>query len=156
QKITTEHLGTPFGAGYGDQGRYSLAELPRSEAMAAPAATTVHFRQQSVIAAANGRPATSLGATAGACFIAFHGDGRPDLFLVSAVAEGTSRLLHNLGDGQFEDVTQSAGLNLSGAGLGCAAGDFDNDGHTDLAICLGDGVHLLRNKGDGKFEDVTQ
>jgi tetratricopeptide (TPR) repeat protein len=30
QKITTEHLGTPFGAGYGDQGRYSLAELARS------------------------------------------------------------------------------------------------------------------------------
>src|SRR5229473_417407 len=28
QKITAEHLGTPFGAGYGDQGRYSLAELP--------------------------------------------------------------------------------------------------------------------------------
>ena len=28
QKITTEHLGTPFGAGYGDQGRFSTAELP--------------------------------------------------------------------------------------------------------------------------------
>ena len=30
QKITTEHLGAPFGAGYGDQGRFSLAELGRS------------------------------------------------------------------------------------------------------------------------------
>src|SRR5205807_4112988 len=35
QKITTEHLGTPFGAGYGDQGRFSLAELGRSGVMTA-------------------------------------------------------------------------------------------------------------------------
>jgi Tfp pilus assembly protein PilF len=156
QKITTEHLGTPFGAGYGDQGRYSLAELPRSEAMAPPPATPVHFRQQPVIAPSARRTPISLGPSTGACFIDYDGDGRADLFLVSAVAEGLSRLLHNSGDGRFEDVTQSAGLNLIGAGLGCAAGDFDNDGHTDLAVCLGDGVHLLRNKGDGKFEDVTQ
>src|SRR5207245_5340364 len=27
QKITSEHLAVPFGAGYGDQGKYSLAEL---------------------------------------------------------------------------------------------------------------------------------
>ena len=26
QKITSQHLGTPFGAGYGDQGKFSLAE----------------------------------------------------------------------------------------------------------------------------------
>src|ERR1700733_9961022 len=37
QKITTDHLGSPFGAGYGDQGRYSLAELPKSTVTAAPA-----------------------------------------------------------------------------------------------------------------------
>jgi tetratricopeptide (TPR) repeat protein len=30
QKITAEHLGAPCGAGYGDQGKYSLAELPLS------------------------------------------------------------------------------------------------------------------------------
>jgi FG-GAP-like repeat len=65
-------------------------------------------------------------------------------------------LLHNLGDGRFEDATQEAGIHLSGSGLGCAAGDFENDGHTDLAVCLSDGVRLLRNKGNGKFEDVTQ
>src|SRR5690242_731853 len=37
QKITTEHLGTPFGAGYGDQGRYSLAELPLNSDANVPA-----------------------------------------------------------------------------------------------------------------------
>src|SRR6202040_1764732 len=156
QKITTEHLGTPFGAGYGDQGRYSLAELARSPAASAPAAIKVTFKEQSVVAAPANGSAAPLGPSAGACFIDYDGDGKPDLFLVSASAEGTSRLLHNLGGGRFADVTQSAGIALGGSGLGCAAGDFDNDGHTDLAVCLADGVHLLRNAGDGKFADFTE
>src|SRR5947208_16617205 len=43
QKITSEHLGTPFGAGYGDQGKFSTAELPVSTAMEVPPAIAVHF-----------------------------------------------------------------------------------------------------------------
>jgi len=46
QKITAEHLGAPFGAGYGDQGRYSLAELPRSTVVEVPAAIPVRFTLQ--------------------------------------------------------------------------------------------------------------
>jgi Tfp pilus assembly protein PilF len=160
QKITTEHLGTPFGAGYGDQGRYSLAELARSPAASAPPAIKVTFKEQPLGAAAATGSTALPGASTGACFIDYDGDGKPDLFLVSATSDGASRLLHNLGGGRFADVTQAVGLALNGSGLGCAAGDFDNDGHTDLAVCLSDGVHLLRNntgdKGDGKFADVTQ
>jgi tetratricopeptide (TPR) repeat protein len=156
QKITSEHLGTPFGAGYGDQGRYSLAELARSAAAAAPPAIAVGFKEQPLVGTPAGPGAKTPGPSTGACFLDYDGDGKPDLFLVSAAADGTSRLLHNLGGGRFADVTQGAGLGLSGNGLGCAAGDFDNDGHTDLAVCLSAGVRLLRNKGDGKFEDVTQ
>ncbi len=153
QKITTEHLGSPFGAGYGDQGRYSLAELARSAATSAPAAISVTFKQQPLIAP----PSAALpGPSAGACFIDYDGDGKPDLFLVSATSDGTSHLLHNLGNGRFADVTSAAGLALEGSGLGCAAGDFDNDGHTDLAVCLADGVHLFHNQGEGRFEDVTE
>ncbi len=148
QKITTEHLGSPFGAGYGDQGRYSLAELPHSTLTSAPAPIKVNFTPQPLTAA-------TLPASTGACFFDFDNDGKPDLFLVSATADGSSRLLHNLGDGKFADVTQSAGIKLTGAGQGCVAGDYDNDGHTDLAVCLSDGVHLLHNK-DGKFDDVTE
>ena len=51
QKITSEHLGTPFGAGYGDQGRYSLAELARSPAAAAPAPIAVTFKEQPLLGA---------------------------------------------------------------------------------------------------------
>jgi Flp pilus assembly protein TadD len=160
QKITTEHLGAPFGAGYGDQGKFSLAELPLSTVADVPAAIPVYFKEQPLIGSPPGIGAqlgsSMPGPSTGACFFDYDGDGRPDLFLVSATADGTSRLLRNRGDGTFEDATQSAGIHLSGSGLGCAAGDFDNDGKTDLAVCVSDGVHLLRNKGGGKFEDVTE
>src|SRR6266849_23995 len=156
KKITTEHLGAPFGAGYGDQGRFSLAELGRSGVLTAPPATPVTYKAQPVVVAPAGGHRKLPGPSTGACFLDYDGDGKPDLFLVSALDDGASRLLHNAGDGRFVDVTDEAGVTPRGKGLGCAAGDFDNDGHTDLAVCLSDGVHLLRNKGDGKFEEVTQ
>jgi len=158
QKITSEHLGSPFGAAYGDQGRFSLAELPRSSAQNAPAAIPVHFalRPMSEIVEQAAAASTSIGPSTGACFFDYDGDGKPDLFLVSASADGTSRLLHNLGNGKFADVTKESGLEHTGSGLGCAAGDFDNDGHTDLAVCFSDGVHLFHNDGAGKFADVTE
>jgi len=159
QKITTEHLGTPFGAGYGDQGRFSVAELPLSGIVSVPPAIPVQFASEEdpfVSKSGGGNSIVTIGPSTGACFFDFDGDGKPDLFLVSGTADGTSRLLRNLGDGRFEDVTQAAGIKLSGNGFGCAAGDFDNDGKPDLVVCLSDGVRLLRNKGEGKFEDVTE
>jgi tetratricopeptide (TPR) repeat protein len=158
QKITAEHLGAPFGAGYGDQGRYSLAELPLSSVVDVPAAIPVHFvaLPNGFISKGTGANRAEIGPSTGACFFDYDGDGKPDLFLVNGTAGGASRLLHNLGDGRFEDKTEEAGLVMAGSGWGCAAGDFDNDGKTDLAVCLGDGVKLFHNKGDGKFEDVTK
>jgi Tfp pilus assembly protein PilF len=158
QKITTEHLGVPFGAGYGDQGRYSLAELPRNSVVDVPAAIPVQFEIQasSLYRQADGTNRDEAGPSAGACFFDYDGDGKPDLFLVSGVAGGSSRLFRNLGRGVFEDVTRAAGIELTGKGYGCAAGDFDNDGHTDLAVCMSDGVRLLRNNGQGKFVEATE
>jgi len=39
--------------------------------------------------------------------------------------------------------------------IGCSAGDFDNDGATDLAVSTPTGVGLWRNNGKGAFVDVT-
>ena len=146
QKITAQHLGAPFGAGYGDQGKFSLAEYSKNGLLKASDAIPVTYAAQSIAA----------GPSSGACFFDYDGDGKPDLLLVSATENGSMRLLHNAGDGKFEDKTNGSGLAVTGSGLGCAAGDFDNDGKTDLAVCLTDGVHLFHNDGDGKFTDVTK
>src|SRR5467141_3499562 len=158
QKITTEHLGAPFGAGYGDQGRYSLAELPLNSVVDVPTAIRVRFTAEAnaFVSKSAGGSRVEIGPSTGACFFDYDGDGKPDLFLVSGATEGTSRLLRGISDGRFDDVTKEAGIHLTGSGFGCAAGDFDNDGKTDLAVCLSDGVKLFHNKGEGKFEDVTQ
>src|SRR5580700_8042327 len=96
QKITTEHLEAPFGAGYGDQGRYSLAELPRSSVVEVPAAIPVRFMPQvgAFVAKPGDGSAGGPGPSTGACFFDYDGDGKPDLFLVSGDANGRSRLLH--------------------------------------------------------------
>ncbi|CAN5646731.1 hypothetical protein BH23PLA1_BH23PLA1_27520 [soil metagenome] len=86
------------------------------------------------------------------------GDGRIDLYLCSAVVgpEGVRDvLLRNMGDGRFEDVSESFGLPGDRASLGVAAGDFDADLRVDLYLTgVGDN-RLLRNLGD-RFEDVTE
>jgi len=157
QKINSQHLGTPFGAGYGDQGKFSLAEFVPGGGTSVPKVIAVRYEVQPLSKLVNGavkRP-ESAGGSSGACFLDYDGDGKVDFFLVGA--ESTkSRLVHNLGGGRFEDVTQRAGLSGAGEGYGCAAGDFDNDGRTDLVLCEVDGVRLFRNEGGGKFADVTE
>jgi len=144
QKMTAAKIGTPFGAGYGDQGRFSLAEYSKNGLPAAPAPIPVKFTAQPL----------GVGASAGACFFDYDGDGRPDLLLVS-LGSGSVHLLHDSAGGKFADVTDASGIKLSGGGLGCAAGDYDNDGKTDFAVCMRNGAHLFHNDGGGKFTDVT-
>jgi len=156
QKMTADHVATPFGAGYGDQGRFSLAELPRSSVQNAPPAIPVRFVPQFISTAISSPAATPVGPSNGACFFDYDNDGKPDVFFVGNDPTYGSHLLHNLGNGKFADVTKAAGLESTAPGFGCAAGDFDNDGHTDLAVCFSDGLRLFHNTGNGKFEDVTE
>jgi hypothetical protein len=99
----------------------------------------------------------------GAAVLDYDGDGRMDIFLVNGTTldgfpkgqEPTNRLYRNLGNWKFEDVTKAAGLVRSGWGQGACAGDYDNDGHTDLYLTYWGQNRLYRNRGDGTFEDVT-
>lgn len=154
QKNKEAHLGDPFGAGYGEQGKFSLGEFVQGAEIDAPPEIPVHYVQEP-FPKGNSGATTPLPATRGACFIDFDGDGKPDLFLVAA-GKGKSHLLRNLGDGKFEDVTERAGLARVGEGYGCTAGDFDNDGRSDLAVCESSGIRLFHNEGNGKFIDVTE
>lgn len=88
----------------------------------------------------------------------YNRDGKPDLFLTSAVVEnGKVRdlLLRNDGNHTFTDVTAEAGLATPRPSLGAAAGDYDNDGFPDLVVTGFGEQHLFRNKGSGSFEDVS-
>ncbi len=68
-------------------------------------------------------------------------------------------LLHNRGDGTFEDRTVESGLG-DHAPWSCAAwGDYDGDGRIDLYLGTQSDYsryrdRLLRNRGDGTFENV--
>lgn len=43
-------------------------------------------------------------------------------------------LFQNRGDGTFLEISERAGLHIAGVGRGCAFGDYDNDGDSDLLV----------------------
>src|SRR5262249_27138203 len=98
----------------------------------------------------------------GVAFFDYDQDGWLDIFLVNgstlegAPSGATNHLYRNKGDGTFEDVTQRAGLDKSGWGQGVCAGDYDNDGYTDLFVTYWGQNVLYHNNGDGSFTDVTE
>ena len=57
---------------------------------------------------------------------------------------------------RFTDVTGQSGIDVRTYGMGVAAGDFDNDGWTDLYRTGLDDTVMLRNNGNGTFSDVTE
>ncbi len=96
----------------------------------------------------------------GAGFLDYDGDGFLDAYLVqsgsaSAAQVGGNKLFRNTGSARFEDVTTSARVAGTGYGMGCAAGDYDNDGDVDLYVTNVGPNTLYRNNGDGAFDDVT-
>jgi enediyne biosynthesis protein E4 len=103
----------------------------------------------------------------GVGWIDYDNDGWIDLFCVqdgpvlgpAAGPAPTHKLYRNNGDGTFTDVTRQVGLDKSGYGMGCAVGDYDNDGFDDLVVTYLDHVSLFHNEPDGKggrrFTDVT-
>src|SRR5262249_31237374 len=60
----------------------------------------------------------------------------------------TNKLFRNNADGTFTDVTEQLGLARAGFGMGCAGGDFDNDGFDDLLVTYLGGVVLYHNEPD--------
>lgn len=92
------------------------------------------------------------------------GDGKLDIVVVTDSTidrylnggDLMVRLYRQDSDMHFTDITESAGLNVRGWGMGVAVGDYDNDGLPDMYI-TGYGHNVLyHNLGGCKFEDVTK
>jgi hypothetical protein len=93
---------------------------------------------------------------AGVCLLDFDGDGAWDLFFPDRYLPtgGGSRLFRGRGSLSFEDATRSAGIDDRGWSSGCAVGDIDNDGDSDLYVTRLGRNAFLRNNGDGTFAEV--
>jgi enediyne biosynthesis protein E4 len=108
-----------------------------------------------------------LSSGAGGAVFDYDNDGWVDIFLLNwGPLEGVTdparcrerepnRLYRNRGDGTFEDVTLRAGLAGTGFGSAATAGDYDNDGFTDLYVANFGVNQLYRNRGDGTFEEIA-
>jgi hypothetical protein len=90
----------------------------------------------------------------GVAMLDYDNDGLLDLFVISGKG-GSNRLYHNDGNDRFTDVTEKMGLTSDGWGQGVCAGDYDNDGYTDLFVTYWGQNKLYRNVGGRRFEDVT-
>ncbi len=93
----------------------------------------------------------------GACIFDYDGDGKPDIFLVNADGKGNAGALPQSRRRQIRERHQIRATSIfSGDGMGCAVGDYDNDGKPDLAVSFNGRVTLFHNEGNGIFKDVTE
>src|SRR5581483_234670 len=160
QYITQNKLGATMSLAYGEQGKYSRTKESPAMVQQVPPASKVRFVD---VTASSGLKLTSHPGSnqdlasyfgSGACFFDFDGDVRIDVFLADNGPQGGMALFRNAGAGKFEDVTKKAGLDGSLHAIGCTAGDYDNDGSTDLAVSSHSGVLLLHNEKNGTFKNV--
>ncbi len=92
--------------------------------------------------------------TQAAVWVDINNDGLLDLFVGN---EGQpAQLFLNKGDGTFQDISASAGVNRIMFTKGVAAGDYDNDGYPDLYVSNLNGDNFLyHNNHDNTFTEVA-
>lgn len=84
------------------------------------------------------------------------GDGLYDVYFVSQL--GGNQLWKNLGNGKFQDITESAGVALKDRiSVTASFADIDNDGDPDLYVTTVRGGNVLfENDGKGHFKDISK
>ena len=100
----------------------------------------------------------------GVCLLDFDHDGWLDIYLVNGSTLDAlngkqdsphAALFRNNHDGTFTNVAEKAGVDNDRWGLGCAVGDYDNDGWPDLYVTNLGKNRLYHNNRNGTFSDVA-
>jgi FG-GAP-like repeat/ASPIC and UnbV len=96
--------------------------------------------------------------TVGACWLDMDDDGDLDLFLANQA--GAADAMWRNDRTAFVDVASTAGVagparTKEEGGVGCAVGDYDNDGRLDIFVPNYGHNQLYRNNGNGTFTDVA-
>lgn len=101
----------------------------------------------------------------GCAMLDFDRDGDLDVLLVN-LGNGYSsgktlqppmhRLYEQIEQGRYVDVSERAGFQGRGLGMGVAVGDVNNDGWPDVYFASYGPDQLFLNQGQGRFIDVTE
>src|SRR6516162_5138524 len=84
------------------------------------------------------------------------GDGLYDIYFVNQL--GGNELWRNLGNGKFENITESAGVAVKDRiSVTASFADINNDGYPDLYVTTVRGGNVLFvNDGKGHFKDISK
>ena len=98
----------------------------------------------------------------GSALLDYDNDGDLDLYVLNGsrvvgfpVGEHPRNAFYRNDGDKYADVTEESGLGDMGWGMGCTAGDYDNDGDPDIYVTNYGKNVLYSNQGDGTFTDVT-
>ena len=93
--------------------------------------------------------------TQAAVWVDINNDGLLDLFVGNEAAP--AQLFLNKGDGTFQNISHSAGIDKRAFSKGVAAADYDNDGYVDLFVSNLTGPKFLyHNNHDNTFTEVAE
>jgi tetratricopeptide (TPR) repeat protein len=96
-------------------------------------------------------PATN---TQTAVWADINNDGLLDLFVGNET--GPSQLFLNQGDGTFQDISHSAGVDRTSFAKAVVAADYDNDGYMDFYVSNQTGANFLyHNNHNGTFTEIA-
>jgi tetratricopeptide (TPR) repeat protein len=97
----------------------------------------------------------SVTSTQTAAWADIDNDGYLDLFIGNE--NSPAQLFHNKGDGTFEEIGHSAGIDRTGFNKGVTAADYDQDGFVDFYVTNNNGVNFLyHNNGNKTFTEVAR